>query len=96
MPRINQAELRQIITTLKLNMKVLSIETLTKGIRVEFEHGSGVSPITNITKDDLMMTVKIVLAHLIEFPDYYERLDRMEKRADVYWKGKRKQSLFLK
>jgi hypothetical protein len=27
------------------------------------------------------MTVKIALAHLKEFPDYYSRLERMEEEA---------------
>jgi hypothetical protein len=28
------------------------------------------------------MTGKIALAHLNEFPDYYARLDKMEKEAE--------------
>jgi hypothetical protein len=31
------------------------------------------------------MTGKITLAHMKEFPDYYERLERMEADADRYW-----------
>ncbi|HEX2695466.1 MAG TPA: DUF5661 family protein, partial [Acidobacteriota bacterium] len=29
---------------------------------------------------------KIALAHLAEFPDYYTRLDKLEKAAEKYWK----------
>ncbi len=59
------------------------------GLEVELEHGM-VNPETNITNDNLIMTAKIVLAHLNEFPDYYERLEKMEKEADDFWSNKNK------
>ncbi|WP_245618719.1 DUF5661 family protein [Methanogenium cariaci] len=31
------------------------------------------------------MTGKIALAHLNEFPDYYERLEKMETEAEEFW-----------
>ena len=34
------------------------------------------------TNDDPIMTGKIALAHLNEFPDYYTRLDIMEREAE--------------
>ncbi|NYZ76368.1 hypothetical protein H0N98_03915 [Candidatus Micrarchaeota archaeon] len=51
------------------------------GIRVELEHGSR-DPVTNVTNDDPILTGKIALAHLNEFPDYYKRLEKMEKGAE--------------
>ena len=39
------------------------------------------TPATNVTGDDPVVTGKIALAHLNEFPDYYTRLDRMEEEA---------------
>jgi hypothetical protein len=32
-----------------------------------------------------LVTGKIALAHLNEFPDYYTRLEKMEHEADEYW-----------
>ena len=49
-----------------------SFDDLVTGINIESEHGS-VSPKTNVTNDDLVMTMKIALAHLNEFPDYYNK-----------------------
>lgn len=40
------------------------------GINIELEHGT-VNPKTNVTNDDLIVTAKIALAHLNEFPNYY-------------------------
>ena len=34
-----------------------------------------------MTDDDPIVTGKIALAHLHEFPDYYTRLEQMEEQA---------------
>jgi len=51
-------------------------------------HGT-ISPATNVTNDDPLMTGKIALAHLNEFPDYYDRLLQLEKEADEFWAKKK-------
>ncbi len=38
-----------------------------------------------------MLTGKIALAHLTEFPDYYTRLAIMEEEAKRFWKSKKRQ-----
>ena len=38
-----------------------------------------------MTGDDPIATGKIALAHMKEFPDYYERLERMEAEAERDW-----------
>jgi hypothetical protein len=53
------------------------------GLGVELEHGR-CDPETNVTNDDPVLTGKIALAHLKEFPDYYKRLEVMEKEAERY------------
>jgi hypothetical protein len=55
-------------------------EQLRAGMDVELEHGRR-DPRTDVTNDDPVMTGKIALAHLNEFPDYYTRLGRMEEEA---------------
>lgn len=57
------------------------------GMDVELEHGLH-DPATNVTNDDALITGKIALAHLNEFPDYYTRLEKMEKEAEQYWENK--------
>lgn len=52
-------------------------EDLAKGMDVELEHGT-VSPPTNVTNNDAVMTAKIALAHLNEDADYYDDLAKME------------------
>ena len=45
-------------------------EEFLDGINIELEHGT-VDSKTNVTNDDLIITAKIALAHLNEFPNYY-------------------------
>jgi hypothetical protein len=56
------------------------VEQFRKGMDVELEHGLH-DPATNVTGNDPVVTGKIALAHLNEFPDYYTRLERMEEQA---------------
>ena len=56
------------------------VQQFRQGMEVELEHGLH-DPRTNVTGDDPVVTGKIALAHLNEFPDYYVRLGRMEQEA---------------
>lgn len=58
------------------------VEQFRMGLDVELEHGKR-DPVTNVTNDDPILTGKIALAHLNEFPDYYTRLYKMEKEAGL-------------
>lgn len=73
--------------TLGIDWSKFDVEQFRMGMDVELEHGTR-DPNTNVTDDDPLMTGKIALAHLNEFPDYYTRLDRMEKEAEDYWEKK--------
>ena len=56
------------------------VEQFRSGMDVELEHGVR-DLLTNVTDDDPLVTGKIALAHLNEFPDYYTRLAQMEAQA---------------
>jgi hypothetical protein len=63
------------------------VDQFRRGMDVELEHGT-IDPSTNVTDDDPIMTGKIALAHLNEFPDYYDRLEEMEEEAEKFWEEK--------
>lgn len=63
------------------------IEQFRMGLDVELEHGRR-NYATNVTGDDPILTGKIALAHLMEFPDYYTRLAKLEDEAKAYWEGR--------
>jgi hypothetical protein len=56
------------------------VEQFQRGMDVELEHGLH-DLLTNVTDDDPLVTGRIALAHLNEFPDYYTRLEQMEEQA---------------
>ena len=62
------------------------IEQFRAGMDVELEHGAH-DPATNVADDDPVVTGKIALAHLNEFPDYYTRLEKMEAEAEAEHSG---------
>ena len=57
------------------------VEQFRLGMNVELEHGRH-DPQTDVTGSDPIITGKIALAHLKEFPDYYTRLAQMEAEAE--------------
>lgn len=64
-----------------------NVEQFCSGMNVELEHGL-CSLETNASCDDPLITGKIALAHLNEFPDYYTRLKVMEEEAEKFWGNK--------
>ena len=55
---------------LEVDFKNFTPEEFLSGINIELEHGL-INPKTNVTNDNLLLTAKIALAHLNEFPNYY-------------------------
>ena len=81
---------KRIGDSLRIDWGHVDLEQFRMGLFVELEHGTK-DPETNVTNDDTVLTGKIALAHLKEFPDYYTRLATLEAEADEYWAKKREQ-----
>ena len=73
---------------LHIKFDEFTIEEFLDGLNIELEHGK-INPKTNVTNDDLIMTAKIALAHLNEYPNYYNREYGL-KVFEKYLKGKLK------
>jgi len=80
-------EAKKIGEQLGIKWDKFDIEQFRIGMDVELEHGMR-DPFTNVTENDSLVTGKIALAHLNEFPDYYTRLAKMEKEAEDFWEKK--------
>ncbi|SFI76936.1 DUF5661 family protein [Olleya namhaensis] len=87
MKKVNTQQAKEIGDSLGIQWKDIQLDEFTKGINVEFEHGTRY-PETNVTNNDKALTGKIAWAHLKEFPDYYTRLEKMENEAEAYWSKK--------
>ncbi|MCX6789735.1 MAG: hypothetical protein NTZ42_03975 [Candidatus Gribaldobacteria bacterium] len=79
--QFTQEEARKIGENIGVDFRVYDLEEFRMGLGVELEHGSH-DPETNVTNNDEMVTGKIAWAHLKEIPDYYTRLEQMEKEAE--------------
>lgn len=77
-------EAREIGDAIGIKWNRFDVEQFRMGLDVELEHGTH-DPSTDVTGDDGIITGKIALAHLNEFPDYYTRLEKMEREAEEYF-----------
>lgn len=57
---------------LEVKFDKFSPDEFLEGINIELEHGK-INSKTNVTNDNLILTAKIALAHLNEYPNYYNK-----------------------
>jgi len=88
MKKLNTKDAKEIGDDLGIDWNEIKLDEFTTGINIEFEHGSN-DPETNVTNNNEKMTAKIAWAHLKEFPDYYTRLEKLEEKAEEFWKNKK-------
>jgi Protein of unknown function (DUF5661) len=83
-------EARTVATELGVDFGALGcdLEQFRMGLDVELEHGPR-DPETDVSGDDPIITGKIALAHLTEFPDYYTRLAVLEREAEEHLRSSR-------
>ncbi len=81
MNEFTEVEARKIGDTLRIDWSKVDLHEFAMGVNVELEHGIR-DPETNVTNNDPILTGKIALAHLNEYPDYYTRLAKLEKEAE--------------
>lgn len=68
----NLEDAYRVAKVLNIQFDRFTPQEFLEGLNIEKEHGK-INPNTNVTNDDLIMTAKIALAHLNEFPNYYNR-----------------------
>ena len=86
--KISKRLVKNFVKELDIDTDILPVDTIIEGMKVELEHGL-VNSKTNITNNDLLMTLKIALAHFEESgPCYYKELKKMEDKLGRRWKNK--------
>ena len=68
----NLNDVDYISNILNISFDKFTKEELLTGMNIELEHGT-INKDTNVTNDDIILTTKIALAHLNEFPNYYNK-----------------------
>jgi hypothetical protein len=71
-----------ILSTVNTEKMKIPPEEFRRGLEVELEHGTRFKD-ANVTNNHPILTGKIVLAHLKEMMDYYERLEVAELEGDL-------------
>ena len=67
-------DILKVTSELNIDFTKYSLSDFITGINIELEH-SLIGLNTNVTNDNLLTTAKIALAHLNEFPNYYNKED---------------------
>lgn len=79
---VNADEAGIILNEVKPRGMKIPLEEFRLGLEVELEHGTRYKE-ANVTNNHPLLTGKIVVAHLKESMDYYERLDVAEIEGDL-------------
>ena len=81
-PSVSEEEALTILTIANTKGMNIPLEAFRKGLEVELEHGTRFED-ANVTNNHPILTGKIVIAHLKETMDYYERIDVAEIEGDL-------------
>ena len=81
-PDVSADEARIILKAVQPRDMDIPLEDFRVGLEVELEHGTRF-PDANVTNNHPLLTGKIVVAHLKETMDYYQRLDVAELEGDL-------------
>ena len=81
-PSVSEEEASTILNIVNTKGMNIPLEAFRKGLEVELEHGTRFED-ANVTNNHPILTGKIVIAHLKETMDYYERIDVAEIEGDL-------------
>ena len=81
-PTVSGEEASTILDIVNTQGMNIPLEAFRKGLEVELEHGTRFED-ANVTNNHPILTGKIVIAHLKETMDYYERIDVAEMEGDL-------------
>ena len=81
-PKVTAKEASIILKVVNVKKMGIALEEFRMGLEVELEHGTMFED-ANVTNNHPVLTGMIVLAHMKETLDYYERLDVAEVEGDL-------------
>lgn len=81
-PNVTAKEASIILKIVNVEKMPVALENFRMGLEVELEHGTMYKDV-NVTNNHPLLTGMIVLAHMKETLDYYQRLDVVEIEGDL-------------
>ena len=82
---ISLEQARHVGEALHIDWEQVDLEEFRQGLMGHRREAIETEP--GLTYQGLLLTGKVVLAHMQEFPDYYSRLAKMEAEVDDYRTG---------
>jgi hypothetical protein len=86
--QISSEEARRIGDSLRIDWDQIDLEQFRQDL-IGTQKQAAVAPETGLTYDGVLLSGKIVLAHMQKFPDYFTRLEKLKAEADEYQSRRR-------
>jgi hypothetical protein len=81
--KISSDEAQRVGESLHIDWEQVDPEQFRQGLMGNHPQ-EAVDPETGLTYDGVLLTGKVVLAHMQEFPDYFTRLAKLKEEVDQY------------
>ncbi len=81
--QISIDEAKRVGESLHIDWDQVDLEEFRQGLMGNHKEGA-IDPETGLTYEDVLLTGKVVLAHMQEFPDYFTRLAKLKEEVDEY------------
>jgi hypothetical protein len=86
--QISSEEAKRVGDSLYIDWDQVDLEEFRQGLMDNHKQG-GIDPETGLKYESVLLTGKIVLAHMQEFPDYFSRLEKLREETDEYQSRRR-------
>jgi len=81
--QISIDEAQRVGESLHIDWDQVDLEEFRQGLMGNHKEGA-IDPETGLTYEDVLLTGKVVLTHMEEFPDYFTRLAKLKEEVDEY------------
>jgi hypothetical protein len=86
--QISSEEAKRIGEALRIDWDQVNLEQFRQDL-AEDQKQEAIDPETGLIYDGVLLSGKIVMAHIQEFPDYFTRLARLRTEVDEYYARRR-------
>ena len=86
--KISTDEAKRVGESLHIDWEQVDLEEFRQGLMGNHKQDA-VDPETGLTYEGVLLTGKVVLTHMEEFPDYFTRLAKLKEEVDEYQASRR-------
>jgi hypothetical protein len=81
--QISSEQAQRVGAALHLDWNQVDLEQFRQGLMGNHDQ-EAMDPETGLTYDGVLLSGKLVLSHMQEFPDYFTRLEKLKAEADKH------------